>query len=361
MIRVPYVGCWARMVLVLLHATVLLGTAYANECSTPAKDGSASVTGTTVVNNYWPSAASATAGATTINLGAARNASGPAIAAGDLLLIVEVQGANFNTTNTTSYGANTGSGRGYLGLTNAGNYEYVRATSSLGTAGGAVSIAGSGSGGGLVSTYNTQAAAASARVRRFEVVRVPQYLNLTISGTITSSPWNGTTGGIVAFDVAGTLTFSNGRVDVSGQGFRGGGGLSSDGASSGYASTDYATANLGTAPHGAKGEGVSGTPYRLFDGSAYATDANGEEYPGGSGARGSAGDAGGGATDADPAVNDENAGGGGGAGVGDGGQGGYAWCSTFNNGNCPQTGGLGGTGIASGTTGLFFGGGGGAG
>ena len=70
-------------------------------CATPGRDGSASLTG--IVNTYYPGLATATAGSTTITLGPATGASTP-IAIGDLLLVVQMQDAAINSTNTGAYG-----------------------------------------------------------------------------------------------------------------------------------------------------------------------------------------------------------------------------------------------------------------
>ncbi len=58
-----------------------------------------------------------------------------------------------------------------------------------------------------------------------QVVKVPQYtsLRITPTGTLTATPWNGSTGGVLSFVVRDTFTIdSGGRCDVSLQGFAGG-------------------------------------------------------------------------------------------------------------------------------------------
>ncbi|GMV39898.1 MAG: hypothetical protein AMXMBFR64_16140 [Myxococcales bacterium] len=54
--------------------------------------------------------------------------------------------------------------------------------------------------------------------------RVPQYTNVTVNagGILTASPWDGQTGGLVAFRATGTVTIlAGGKIDASGLGFRG--------------------------------------------------------------------------------------------------------------------------------------------
>ena len=138
-------------------------------------------------------------------------------------------------------------------------------------------------------------------VRRFaavsQVVRVPEYTDVRISnsGTLRARPWDGRSGGVLAFLSTGTV-FNHGALDVDGLGFRGGS------AETGVAGALYdCAAQDGTAPSGGgarKGEGLAGLG-EAIPGSGYGRLANG----GGGG-------------------NCHDAGGGGGGHVGQGGQGG---------------------------------------
>ncbi len=76
-------------------------------CGTPGKDGPAT-TLSGVVNSYYPGNGNPIAGATSIPVGTARAGGGPAIAAGDLLLVVQMQGADINSDNTNNYGNGVG-------------------------------------------------------------------------------------------------------------------------------------------------------------------------------------------------------------------------------------------------------------
>jgi hypothetical protein len=54
-------------------------------------------------------------------------------------------------------------------------------------------------------------------------MEVPRYLSLSVTGTITCPAWNGTTGGVIAIEVAGNTTINaTGRIDASALVFRGG-------------------------------------------------------------------------------------------------------------------------------------------
>jgi uncharacterized repeat protein (TIGR01451 family) len=339
----------------MLFLTMFATAALAEQCARPGANGAGTPAG--VVNTYFPGAASANAGATTISLGAASGASTP-IAAGDMLLVIQMQGATINSNNNSSYGSGTSGtyATGYSAIGQTGLYEFVRAASAVSTAGGTVTIVG-GSGGGLINSYVTAAANNSAGQRSFQVIRVPQYTNATVSGTVSALAWNGATGGVLAIDVADRLTFAGGTLNASGLGFRGGGALAQAG-SNNPASTDYRS--LATRPaHAAKGEGIAGTPTYVNAGGALLNTGV-EGYPNGSNGRGAPGNAGGGANDGNPAANDQNAGGGGGGNGGLGGRGGHSWCPTYAS-SCPQVGGHPGATAPNGSARLVMGGGGGAG
>jgi uncharacterized repeat protein (TIGR01451 family)/fimbrial isopeptide formation D2 family protein len=337
------------MLLLALGAAV--SSIQAQVCANPGKDGPGGTLGG-VVNTYYPGSATANAGATSISIGSSTG-SATAIASGDLLLVIQMQDAQANWTNSDSYGDGTGGGNasGYTSLANAGKYEFVVATSA---AGATVSIRGAGSGNGLVNTYTNAAASGSRGARRFQVVRVPQYSSATLGSTLTASPWNGSTGGILAIDVAGNLALGSATVSVDSKGFRGGGTRQLAGGSGG-ANTDYrnvASSNY----HGGKGEGVAGTPRYVYDSTTdTVVDTTVEGYPNGSTARGAPGNAGGGGTDGNPTTNDQNSGGGGGGNGGAGGLGGNTWSSNLARG------GYGGVAIPDAAALIVLGGGGGGG
>ena len=334
-------------------------------CATPSRDGNATIAGTTTVNSYYAGNGAANAGATSINIGAVDSRGVvTGIQAGDLLIVMQVQGASINNSNSTAYGGNNGFGRGGIALNLAGNYEYVTAANTVGTSGGTLSLRNPLENSYLSADPGNGTSGTQDGRRSFQVIKVRQYRDLTVSGTVTAPVWNGATGGMVALDVSGQFTL-NGSIDVTGKGFRGGGGINST-AGLPYSNAsvpDFATNPLLNTAHGSKGEGISGTPYRTFDGTTVTLNAI-TGMPGRySNARGAPANAGGGGTDGNPTANDQNSGGGGGSNAGLGGQGGYSWCVNYNNFNgCPQTGGTGGVGLGSGGRGrMYFGGGGGAG
>ncbi len=318
-------------------ATVVLRPFTGTLCANPPGSGTTSLPAG-VYNTYYPGAATASAGAVSITLGASRGVPN-AIAAGDLLLVIQMQDATINTSNDERYGDGTGTamnttgnGSGATNYNNAGRYEFVVAKNSVPTTGGTVQFEGKGAGGGLINTYTNANATTTQGQRRFQVVRVPQYYNATVTGAVTATAWNGASGGIVALDVANTLTFSGGSVNVDALGFRGGGGQGLGGGTG--ANTDYRT-RITVNTNGNKGEGVAGSPNNIYDGTG--TLATGGGYPDGtntdaSRARGAPGNAGGGGTDGNPTANDQNSGGGGGGNGGAGGTGGNTWSSNLPGG-----------------------------
>lgn len=136
-----------------------------------------------VVNTYYPLTADVPAGATQLPIGAATGASS-GIRAGDLLLVHQT---------SDSDGAREGT------------YEYATAVA---VASGKIRINGYGAGGGLINAYRSGASSRSA-----QVVRVPTYRDASLA-IVESMRWNGSTGGIVAIDVAGVLDLAGGSIDV---------------------------------------------------------------------------------------------------------------------------------------------------
>ncbi|MGB9512434.1 MAG: C25 family cysteine peptidase [Candidatus Acidiferrum sp.] len=352
-------------------------------CATPGKDGAGGAL-SGIVNAYYPPSSSGTlaAASTSVALGAASGAS-DAIAAGDLLLIIQMQGASINSSNTSSYGHGVPGdpAAGSTALNSSGLFEFITATNAVPVTGGTLTFTGTGPTGGLLNSYSYAVASASQGQETYQVIRVPQYTSATLSSTLTALAWNGSLGGVLAIDVSSQLTLS-GTVALDSLGFRGGGGITLAG-TTGEASTDYVTDSPATLPalsatqkdppagsgaNGSKGEGIAGTPHWIAPALSTITTSSTaistgqtvvEGFPNGSFARGAPGNAGGGGTDGDPAGNDYNSGGGAGGNGGAGGQGGYGWNSMASTNS--TDGGFGGVPFPANTNALVMGGGGGAG
>ena len=349
--------------------TTVNGAVAQNQCATPGLNGNIVTTASTIINTYFPGSGTAAANTSSLTLGAAAIGTQP-VAAGDLLLVMQMQGADIDATNTSSYGDGLTSARASGSLFNArfnaGQYEYVIATNNVPLTGGTLTISTA-----LIYSYDNATATTTSGQRRFQVIRIPQYLNMTLGANYTVPAWNGRVGGVLAFDVARTLTLGGFTIDGKGRGFRGGAGIQLSGPATAdptLSDQDFRTSNA-RPTNASKGEGTAGTPRYLNDnGALLDTRTSGllpvaltDGYPNGDFARGSAGNAGGGGTDgnpgaATPAGNDENSGGGGGSNAGFGGTGGNSWDSNL------EVGGFGGADFtASSPSRLIMGGGGGAG
>jgi hypothetical protein len=346
----------------------------AQQCAVPGKDG---ITASGIVNTYYAPLSNGSVAATSttlsLNFAGARGAAAT-LTAGDLLLVMQMQGASFDISNTNLYGDGTGPdaapyndnrapARGYTGTPIAGTYEYITVAS---ISGNTVTLTA-----GLKNAYNQADATASNGRQSYQVIRVPQYASLSIDRSAPLYPvsWNGFTGGVFAIDVAGTVTFTGAgitpHIDTSGRGFRGGGAVvrSQNNGSVVYRGTN----NTGAGNTGAtKGEGIAGTPRHLRTpradtpvaellASVTVTDslvATGttDGYPNGDLGRGAPGNAGGGG-------DQHNSAGGGGGNGGIGGFGGV----TFNGDGGRDVGGNGGGVVALNARKIVLGGGGGAG
>jgi Secretion system C-terminal sorting domain len=290
--------------------------------------------GTTSINSYpntyYPAAQNyVTAGSTSIAIGTVKYGTTP-ISVGDVVLIIQMQGAQVNAVNSTNYGDNSGSGSGYLNNAAliAGTMEYAVAGNNVGLSGGTLNLTT-----GTTNAYQNTAYVTNGQYT-FQVIRIPLYYNLQLTGTITAPAWDGAEGGVIMLFAENNINMNSQTVDASGLGFRGGGGRSLGGAGTGTSSDYYTLSSLNA--NGSKGEGIAGTPMYINNANTTLITTGAEGYPNGSYAMGAPGNAGGGGTDGDPAsANDQNTGGGGGGNGGVGGYGGWAWSSSIQSGGRP--------------------------
>jgi len=368
---------WLRhLITLVIPATLFLINQTANaQCGLAPSSGTTTITAAnTIVNSYYPGTGNPVSGTSSLVVGTI-NAAGSAatITAGDLILIIQMQGADINTGNTNSYGdgVSSATASGYLS-TNlyAGYYEYANVASVAGTT---INLTYP-----LINNYYTRAFSAGNSIRSYQVIRVPRYFNLTInaSSSITAAPWNGSSGGVLVVDAVNVLTFTNSTsvITANGLGFRGGGGKNFSGATAGntngtgaITNTDYrwnsAATTAANTTGGSKGEGIAGTPRYIPNITATTTTTGTVEgYVNGSMGWGAPGNAGGGGTDGNAGTNEYNPGGGGGANGGAGGKGGAGWENGLNNPNTYPTGGYGGSPFAQyALSRVIMGGGGGSG
>ncbi|MES2554656.1 MAG: T9SS type A sorting domain-containing protein [Bacteroidota bacterium] len=231
------------------------------------KNGNYTVAGAnTQINAYTNVTANAAVNATSITVASNTLTSGvlaTALAPGDLIMIIQMQGATMDVdvTPTASWGGHYTVPNGHQGdwgsfqslwgnvtaYNNAGRYELVEVRSVAG--GTTINLMC-----GLQYAYT-----ASGHV---QVVRVPRFVDLTVNTacSIVPTTWNGTTGGVVALEVNGNLTLTGtGMISASGYGFRGGvcealtmGSPPSAAANKGYCASDDAREGA------EKGEGIGG-------------------------------------------------------------------------------------------------------
>ena len=274
----------------------------------------------TVLNTYFAPAegASLQAGDTSVALGEARGASGD-VQVGDRLLIVQMQGVGLDEGSDVNpddpYGDGpTGRDRsGYLpDSLSAGTWEVV-VVAGPADEDGRLPILGTGADGGLAHSFVQDTSRTEGSPwQTYQVVRIPQLSALTLlpGGVLLPEPWDGHSGGVIAVDVSGTVTFDGGVIDASYAGFRGG-------------QTETLNRNgagqLGRPAH--KGEGVAGPSAKLYsswESAFFESDVVGAPIPAGEGS-GAPANGGGNARSSDDAA------GGGGANAGDGGTGGSGW------------------------------------
>lgn len=336
----------------VIFSLLVCGHAFSQVCVAPGKDGPATPSG--VVNTYYLGVATGlTAGATSLSLGLPSTGAAGTVTLGDMLLIVQMQGADINLSDDERYGDGSGTAgntptttisqaTGYTALNLAGGFEYVQVT---GATGANITF--------TPALTNSYAQNITTQPRRtYQIIRVPQYSSATINSAapVTAQTWDGAVGGVVAMDVAGAVTFagSGPHIDTSNRGFRGGAQGVANSACCNNVLPRYVSTI--TADGGAKGEGVAGTP-RYLNQSIVGTYNSGTRfsdpapnpvildqtatnmgYPGGDYMRGSPANAGGGG-------NTHNSAGGGGGNGGAGGNGGQ----TYNGDSLRDLGGYGGS------------------
>ncbi|MEO0599900.1 MAG: myxococcus cysteine-rich repeat containing protein [Myxococcota bacterium] len=230
-------------------------------------DGDRVVEADTVLNTYFAPAideVTLAPGTRRIEVGDGRGA-GHTLRVGDRLLLIQMQGVAIDSGAGTSEGDPYGDGTpedpvvdndraGHTGQDFvAGRYEVVVVAAP--PSGGTLDVWGAGTDGGIVNAYvQSRTVTDDSGFRSFQLVHVPQYRDLAVrQAALVPELWDGQTGGIVAFDVARQLEMVDGRVEVSGTGFRGG------------SPNSPADGDFGTSGYPAsKGEGIAGTPARFF-------------------------------------------------------------------------------------------------
>ena len=231
-----------------------------------------------------------------------------AFSVGDRVLLIQMQGAEIDLTDSEFFGEITDIG-------SAGFYEF--GTISIITAvQNTINLENQ-----LVNEYDVNG--------KVQLVLVPQFDNATVTSFLFASPWNGETGGVLALEVEGTLSMEA-QINCTGRGFRGGDESVNYFVEDFCASENYFFLN-NPERGGRKGESIAILPQNSLTG------------------RGAPANGGGGG-------NNLNAGGGGGSNFGVGGTGGNEWSGC----TAAEVGGRGGKALSFSDR-IFLGGGGGGG
>ncbi len=220
--------------------SIILGLLSITSYAQRGIDGPKTITAAnTIVNEYTALSADALAGSTSISVAANtlnannRFGAGNVLAQGDLVFIVQMQGASLNT------GWNAWNGW-ISNYANAGLYEFAEVLSVSGS--NTINLV-CGLSHGYTATGKTQ------------VVRVPRYTTLTVNvgAELTCDTWNGTIGGVLVVENIGALV-NNGTINATGKGSRGG--VFSATCGTIWGISDFASTNA--AYGGQKGEGIAG-------------------------------------------------------------------------------------------------------
>jgi RHS repeat-associated protein len=120
---------------------------------------------------------------------------------GDEILLINLQGVQITSTNT-------------------GNYEFLKVASINGNTVVFTAPKVKYYGDATFSDANIGMGSGQQKVM---LMRVPNYNNVTVDGTLTGSGWNGSTYGLMVFRAAGML-YGNGTIQMNSKGYRGGDG-----------------------------------------------------------------------------------------------------------------------------------------
>ena len=235
----------------LSHYSILGLLLYVSVChAQQGKNGAQTITGiNTVLNEYTYLTADANSAHASISVNNSflnsHSRFAQPLSAGDLIMIIQVQGASINgSSRDSTWGAITN-------YNNCGLYEFAEVASIPN--GNTINI--------NCSLKNSYSAAGKT-----QVVRVPRYTSLIVStgDTLTCDAWNGTTGGIVVAEVRDSTTIdAGGVIDATGEGFRGG---ALQNTSAPYNVQTYVVMSADSG--GQKGEGIAGygTDYNIYGG-----------------------------------------------------------------------------------------------
>ncbi len=245
-----------KLLILALAIVGVLSSALAQK----SKHLSKTISGTEIVNEYTSLNVDASTGDMTINVSASTlNDNGrfaTSLEAGDLIFIIQVQGATINDANRKEF-----SWGEILDYNNCGLHEFAEVSDVPSATSIELSCP-------LKNDYSSSGKVVVVRVPRFASLDVP------VGAVLTGDNWDGSIGGFVVVEVEGDVSI-NGSVDMNEKGFRGTGFRENLGSVPG-AFNEYASSDPGVA--GYKGEGIAGyhSDYALLSGEfGQAAAANG--------------------------------------------------------------------------------------
>lgn len=235
-----------------LFITVFIVITSINLFAQRGKNGTPTIpTTNTIVNSYTTLTNDVNTGAVSLIVGSnllnTSSFMSGNLAAGDLIMIIQMQGASVNgvmgpfgvigAPNDTAWGKVTN-------LNNCGNYELVQ-VNNVPVDGITINLDC-----GIKNSYTTAG--------KVQVIRVPRFNSLTVGATVSiaAASWNGTTGGVVAIEVENNTVLNNATASINGTGLGFRGGTPGNDNSSVYGSINYSHTNPGEGAE--KGESVYG-------------------------------------------------------------------------------------------------------
>ncbi len=202
------------------------------------KNGALTTSTTSILNDYTPLTANATAGTNLLNVVSSvlNTRIATPLAAGDLIFIIQMQGASMTTPDDSTYGS-------LINYNNCGNFEFAEVASVPSST--QINTACQ-----LKNNYTASG--------RTQVVRVPRLTTLTVGsgGSMTCPAWDGSTGGVLILEVQNGITInSGGTINATGKGFRAGQNAGDNNTDWGIQNYVWPANNFGAE----KGEGIGGS------------------------------------------------------------------------------------------------------
>ncbi len=202
------------------------------------KNGALTTSTASILNDYSPLTANATSGTNLLNVisSSFNTRFATPLAAGDLIFIIQMQGATMTTPDDSTYGS-------LVSYNNCGNFEFAEVASV---------------------PFSTQILTACqlknnySASGRTQVIRVPRLTTLTIGsgGSVTCPAWDGVTGGVLIMEVQNGITVnSGGTINATGKGFRAGQNASDNNTAYGVLNYVWPSNDYGAE----KGEGIGGS------------------------------------------------------------------------------------------------------